>query len=308
MVLLQSSREETFAMAKYTTENIHTVALVGHGGAGKTTLTEALLLKTGVIGAMGTTERGSTVADFDPLEKTYGHSLNTSIVNFPYQGIHVHLATPPACRTSPASRSRARRRGPRGHRDQRAERHRAEHDADDARAGKRGLDRMILINKIDAENVDLEALVKRIQEVFGKECLRSTCPPTAARTSSTASSPRRRFRFLLVKAAHSALIDQVVEVDEELMALYLEQGEELSPEQLHCALREGAARGPPDPDLLRLRRAPAPASAIPRDPREARAQRDREQSAALHQVRGHRGEDSTPSPIRRSTSSRTSSR
>jgi predicted ribonuclease YlaK len=41
MVLLQSSREETFAMAKYTTENIHTVALVGHGGAGKTTLTEA---------------------------------------------------------------------------------------------------------------------------------------------------------------------------------------------------------------------------------------------------------------------------
>ena len=54
-------------MAKYTTENIHTVALVGHGGAGKTTLTEALLWKTGVIGAMGSTERGSTVADFAAL-------------------------------------------------------------------------------------------------------------------------------------------------------------------------------------------------------------------------------------------------
>jgi elongation factor G len=47
-------------MARYTTENIHTVALVGHGGAGKTTLAEALLWKTGVIGAAGTTERGST--------------------------------------------------------------------------------------------------------------------------------------------------------------------------------------------------------------------------------------------------------
>jgi elongation factor G len=48
--------------------------------------------------------------------------------------------------------------------------------------------------------------------------------------------------FSSVKAAHSALIDQVVEVDEDLMAIYLEQGEELSPEQLHApfekALRE----------------------------------------------------------------------
>ena len=82
-------------MAKFTTENIHTVALVGHGGAGKTTLAEALLWKTGVIGAMGSTERGSTIADSDPLEKTYGHSLNSAIVNFPYKGIHVHLIDTP---------------------------------------------------------------------------------------------------------------------------------------------------------------------------------------------------------------------
>ena len=54
-------------MVKFTTENIHTVALVGHGGAGKTLLAEALLWKTGAIGAMGAIEKGSTVADFDPL-------------------------------------------------------------------------------------------------------------------------------------------------------------------------------------------------------------------------------------------------
>ena len=69
--------------------------LLGPNGAGKTTLAEALLWKTGVIGAAGSTERGSTVADFDPLEKTYGHSLNSSIVNFPYKGIHVHLIDTP---------------------------------------------------------------------------------------------------------------------------------------------------------------------------------------------------------------------
>ena len=81
--------------AKYSTENIHTVALVGHGGAGTTMLTEALLWKAGVIGAMGSTERGSTVGDYDPLEKTYQHSLNASLVNFPYKGIHVHLIDTP---------------------------------------------------------------------------------------------------------------------------------------------------------------------------------------------------------------------
>src|SRR5215831_1729166 len=69
-------------VAKYTTENIHTVALVGHGGAGKTTLVEALLWKAGVIGAMGSTERGNTVGDSDPLEKQYGHSLASALVNF----------------------------------------------------------------------------------------------------------------------------------------------------------------------------------------------------------------------------------
>ena len=62
-------------MASYTTENIHTVALVGHGGAGKTMLAEALLWKAGVIGAMGSLERGNTVGDFDPLEKQYGQVI-----------------------------------------------------------------------------------------------------------------------------------------------------------------------------------------------------------------------------------------
>src|SRR4051812_12434571 len=82
-------------MAKYSTENIHAVALVGHGGSGKTTLAESLLWKAGVIGAMGSAERGSTVSDFDPLEKQYGHSLNASLMNFPYKGIHVHLVDTP---------------------------------------------------------------------------------------------------------------------------------------------------------------------------------------------------------------------
>jgi elongation factor G len=243
--LLQRSREEIFAMAKYTTENIHTVALAGHGGAGKTLLTEALLWKAGVIGAMGSTERGTTVCDFDPLEKQYGHSLNSALVNFPYKGIHVHLVDTPGmpdfagqsiaalaavetavivinAQTGIELNTTRMMRS----------------------AGRRGLCRMILVNKIDADNVDAEGLLRRIQEVFGKECLPINLPAHGGKdVVDCFFNPDGDSDFSSVKAAHSAIVDQVVEVDEDLMNLYLEQGSELSPEQLHGpfekALREG---------------------------------------------------------------------
>jgi elongation factor G len=232
-------------MAKYSTENIHTVALVGHGGAGKTMLTEALLWKAGVIGAMGSTERGSTVADADPLEKTYGHSLNSALVNFPYKGIHVHLIDTPGMPDF-AGQSIAALAA--------VETAVAVINAQNGielnttrmmrSAGKRGLCRMILVNKIDSENIDLEALLRRIQDVYGKECLPINLPAHGRKdVVDCFFNPDGDADFSSVKAAHSALIDQVVEVDEALMATYLEQGEELSPEQLHApfekALREG---------------------------------------------------------------------
>ena len=62
-------------MAKHATQAIRAIALVGHGAAGKTTLTEALLHKAGAIPAAGSVEKGTTVCDFDPLEKEFKHSL-----------------------------------------------------------------------------------------------------------------------------------------------------------------------------------------------------------------------------------------
>ena len=82
-------------MPNYTTEAIRTVALVGHGAAGKTTLAEALLARAGAIKSPGSVERGNTVCDYDPLEKTYGHSLNAALVNFAWGDIHIHLIDTP---------------------------------------------------------------------------------------------------------------------------------------------------------------------------------------------------------------------
>jgi len=82
-------------MAKFSTEALRTVALVGHGASGKTTLTEALLKTAGMIQTIGTVERGSTVSDFDPLEKQYLHSLRSSVVHLDHANARIHLVDTP---------------------------------------------------------------------------------------------------------------------------------------------------------------------------------------------------------------------
>src|SRR5438552_2297070 len=82
-------------MAHFATENIRTVALVGDGASGKTTLAEALLAKAGAIAAPGSVERGTTVSDFDPIEKSYQHSLRASLMHFETGGTRIHLIDTP---------------------------------------------------------------------------------------------------------------------------------------------------------------------------------------------------------------------
>jgi elongation factor G len=110
-------------------------------------------------------------------------------------------------------------------------------------AAKRGLDRLVIVNRIDAENVDLEGLLERIQQAFGKECLPLNLPAAkATKVSDCFFAPAGESDFSSVAEAHQHLVDQVVEVDEKLMATYLEKGE-VSPEELHepleRAMREG---------------------------------------------------------------------
>ena len=79
----------------YSTSQIRNVALAGHSSAGKTTLFEALLHAGGAIQTAGSIERGTTVSDFDPMEKSRQHSLNTAIASTDHGGIHVNLIDTP---------------------------------------------------------------------------------------------------------------------------------------------------------------------------------------------------------------------
>ncbi|MHB8667800.1 MAG: elongation factor G [Burkholderiales bacterium] len=231
-------------MPTYTTEAVRAIALVGHGAAGKTTLAEALLARAGAIKAAGSVERGNTVCDYDPLEKSYGHSLNAALVNFAWRDIHVHLIDTPGY---PDFSGQAM--GALAAVDTAAVVINAQTGIELATrrmmawAAERRLCRMIVVNKIDAENVDLPALLDSIQQAFGRECLPINLPAHAGKdVVDCFFNPDGDADFSSVKAAHAALVDQVVEVDEALMALYLEQGE-INPQQLHApfekALREG---------------------------------------------------------------------
>ena len=82
-------------MGGIATESIRAAALVGHAGSGKTLLTETLLHQAGAITVAGTIERGSTVSDFDALEKQHQHSMYSTPLCFDFRGTRIHLIDTP---------------------------------------------------------------------------------------------------------------------------------------------------------------------------------------------------------------------
>ena len=225
-------------------KRIRTLALVGQAGCGKTSLAEALLAKSGSVPPGGSVERGSTVCDYTPLEKQLQHSLKLAVASFESQDTRIHLLDTPGYpdflgHTLPALAA--------------VETAAVVINAQNGIemmtprfmqwAAKRGLDRLIVINKIDADNVDLEALLSRIQQAFGKECLPLNLPAgKRSKVSDCFFAPSGEADFSSVEEAHRKLVEQVVEIDEKLMEVYLEKGE-VAPEELHepleRALREG---------------------------------------------------------------------
>ena len=71
--------------------DLRALALVGAAAAGKTCLSEALLLASGAITSAGSLERGSTVSDFDPLERRLQHSLHAALMHCHWQGSRIHF-------------------------------------------------------------------------------------------------------------------------------------------------------------------------------------------------------------------------
>src|SRR5437588_6163865 len=164
-------------MAKHKVEDVRNIALVGHGAAGKTSLADDLLYKAKAVDRRGSVDEGTSLSDYDDEEKKRHFSIDTSLLHLEHQGKQVHVLDAPgypdfvgaalealaAVETAVIVISAAngievntRRMF--------------------AEAGRRGLARMLVINKLDAENVKFNDLVQLIRTSFGKACVLFNAP------------------------------------------------------------------------------------------------------------------------------------
>jgi elongation factor G len=237
-------KEKDNSMPTYRTRDIRNIALAGHSGSGKTTLAEALLVKSGMKGEAGTVERGSTTMDHDPLERQYQHSLDSSIASLNYKGMHLNLidtaGIPDFRGTTLASLTAVETTAVviNAHSGIELSTRRLMR-----RAKQRRLCRMIIINRIDVDDVDLAQIVKDLRAEFGPECLPVNLPAeNLSKVRDCFFQTEGETDIFSLTEAHNAIIDQVVEVNEELMEKFLE-GEDLSREDLHAAFEQALREG-----------------------------------------------------------------
>ena len=204
-------------MKGYTSDTIRNVALLGHGGSGKTTFLEAALLATKVISRLGKVEDGNTVSDYDKMEKEKGYSIGTSIVPVEYNKVKINFLDTPGFFDFIGEVNGALRAVE------------AAAIVVDASAGievgtekawdsckKAGMPRFFIINKTDKENVNVPAVIDELKTKFG---------------TSVATLDDRE-----------ALEEEIAGSDEELMEAYLENME-LTDEQFAKGLSGAIASG-----------------------------------------------------------------
>lgn len=232
--------------ARSAAESIRNIALVGHAASGKTTLTEHLLTLAGAIRNPGSVEKGSTVSDFTDQEKRAGHSLEVTACHLEHDGRRINLLDTPgypdfigrSLAVLPAVETAAVVVN-------------AQHGIEFvtgqlmARAAEQKLCRLIIVNGIDAPDADPERVLDQIREVFGRECLPLNLPAKGGQMIADCFFEPADVEpdFSSVATAHTEITDQVVELDDALMELYLEQGESISLDQLHDPFERALRRG-----------------------------------------------------------------
>ncbi|QIB27183.1 elongation factor G [Caloranaerobacter azorensis] len=249
-------------MNVYGTDKIRNIALLGHGGSGKTTLTEAMLFTTGVIKRIGRIEDGSTVSDFDKEEKDRQISINTSLIPIEWKGHKLNVLDTP------------------GYFDFVGEVKSALAVAGgavilvDASSGiEVGTEKawkyireskkpaFIFINKMDKENANFDKVINQLREKFGKAVVPFEIPLGEKEgfkgLINIVDMKARQYDENEIKCfdvnvpegledkiqpLREMLIESVAESDEALLEKYFE-GEEFTDEEIHRGLRTGVLNG-----------------------------------------------------------------
>ena len=238
-------------MAATDPQDIRNVVLLGHGGAGKTILAEAILHAAGATNRLGSIEDGTTTLDYTDLERERQHSLDPAMAHLTHAGRTINLIDGP------------------GYPDFIGGAISAMGGADTAvivvsaaagvevnarrlfqAAGAGRLARAIVVNKIDAENVDLPGVLAGLTETFGNALKCLNLPGEGGKkVIDCFSNDSGSADFGDVAEAHTQLIESIIEADEEMMEAYL-GGEEIAPEKLAGAFASAMVAGTVIPVLF----------------------------------------------------------
>ncbi len=209
-------------------KSIRNVTLCGHGSSGKTTMADAFLTITKTVSSHPSVDDGTSICDFDPEEKEHKYSIEAANIHFDYAGKQYNVVDTP------------------GYPDFIGQTIGVMRGVDTAvivvnaqsgievntrrvfeEAEKAGIGRMIAINKMDGENIDFDALINNIQEMWGPKCVLLNVPighgADFKGVVSTLQVPDDTSGALMDPAAISEpLIESIIEVEEEVMERYFE--------------------------------------------------------------------------------------
>src|SRR5438309_6234468 len=164
-------------MAKHKVEDIRNIALVGHGAAGKTSLADALLFKAGAVTRRGSVDDGTSVSDYDDEEHKRHFSIDTSVLHAEHGGKYLEVLDAPGYPDFVGAALEALNATENavivinaGHGIE-VNTRRMFREATD-----RGLGRLVVLNKLDSDNIDVPQLVAHLQQAFGKQCVLVNAP------------------------------------------------------------------------------------------------------------------------------------
>ncbi|MCI0850345.1 MAG: GTP-binding protein, partial [Chloroflexi bacterium] len=245
-------------MKEYETDQIRNVAMLGHGGTGKTSIGEAALFISGAINRLGRVDDGNTTSDYDPDEVKRQMSISLSLLPCEWDGHKINLIDTP------------------GYLDFLGEVRQGIRAADAALiavdsvsgvqvgtdlawgyADEAELPRFVFVNRMDRENADFPTVVAQLQESFGKKCVPLQTPIGAQDTFAGVVDLLELRAYVGEKAEagdvpeasepdveryREQLIEAVAETDDALINKFLE-GETLTEEELRAGLRAGVCSG-----------------------------------------------------------------
>ncbi len=236
-------------MTQTKTRNVRNIVFCGHGHSGKKYLgADKILMMTGAIHRNASVDDGTSICDADQIEKEHHYSIESHLLHFDYQDIRFNIIDTP------------------GYPDFIGQTLAAMHAVETAvivinahagievntrrvfeEAGKLGLGRMIVIDKMDSEHVDFETLVLQIQETFGRQCMPLEVPVGQGSSFrgvvDTLHIPNNYDGAVMdPMAINTPLIETIIEVDEETTAHYFD-GIPPTEDELHRDIVESIRTG-----------------------------------------------------------------